>query len=68
MPCCDVMSVSGLLIAKTSVKEEEDLGGFALKSFEGAWGLEKSANLYLYFASEVMIWLCSSSCVFRLWS
>ena len=41
----------GSFIEKTSVKAEDDLGGFALNSFEGDWGLEKSDSLYLNLVS-----------------
>ena len=55
--------MSGLLIEKTSVKEDEVLGGFALNSLEGDWGLEKSASLNLYFVSKEIHWLYSLSAI-----
>ena len=66
MPSCEVIKIMGSFIEKTSVKDEDDLGGFALNYFEGDWGLEKSDSLYLNFCSTDSFSKCSDNCSLRL--
>ena len=61
-----MIKIFGSFIENTSVKAEEDLGGFVLNSLDGAWGLVKSDSLCLNFASSDSLSMCSVSCSLRL--